>query len=129
MHSSFMLSRPVAAVFFLSCCLLAACKSTPQQRVVIDPKGIDQVAYERDLSECNTLAENAGKTGAAGKGALGGAVIGGALGGIFGGRRGALTMGGGGAVLGGASGAGKESNDKDQILKNCMTGRGYRVLN
>lgn len=109
--------------------MLTGCQSTPKQRVVVDPKGVDQVAYEKDLAECTTLADNAGKSGSAGKGAVGGALIGGALGGIFGGGRGAATMGAGGAVIGGASGAGKESNSKDQILKNCMTGRGYRVLN
>jgi uncharacterized protein YcfJ len=97
--------------------------------VVVDPKSVDPVAYEKDIAECSTLADSAGKTGSAGTGALGGALIGGALGGIFGGGRGAVTMGSGGAVIGGASAAGKESNSKDQILKNCMTGRGYQVLN
>ncbi len=108
---------------------LAACQSTPEQRVVVDPKGLDQATYEKDLGECSTLADNAGKRGSAGKGAVGGALLGGALGGIFGGGRGAATLGAGGAVVGGASGAGKESNTRDQILKNCMAGRGYRVLN
>lgn len=117
----------IVALFLL--CLLTACQSNPKQRVVVDPKGVDQVAYEKDLGECTTLADNAGKSGSAGKGAVGGALIGGALGGIFGGGRGAATMGAGGAVIGGASGAGKEGNTKDQILKNCMTGRGYKVLN
>jgi outer membrane lipoprotein SlyB len=104
----------------LSLCLLAGCQSNPRQRVVVDPKSVDPVAYEKDLAECSTLADSAGKTGSAGTGALGG---------IFGGSRGAVTMGSGSAVIGGASAAGKESNSKDQILKNCMTGRGYQVLN
>jgi hypothetical protein len=129
MRHSFLLPLPVITGLLLSCCLLAACKTTPQQRVVIDPKGIDQAAYERDLAECNTLAENAGKTGSAGKGALGGAVIGGAIGGILGNRTSAARLGGVGAVVGGARGAGQEGGNKDQILKNCMSGRGYRVLN
>lgn len=120
---------PAITGAFLCGFLLVACKTTPQQRVVIDPKGIDQAVYQKDLEECNTLADSAGKTGSAGKGAVSGAIIGGALGGIFGGSRGALTMGSGGAVLGGASGAGKEQGSRDQILKNCMSGRGYRVLN
>lgn len=122
-------SQGIGIVVLLSLSLLAACQSNPEQRVVVDPKGVDQAAYEKDLAECSTLADNAGKNGSAGKGAVGGALIGGALGGIFGGSRGAVTMGAGGAVIGGASGAGKESNSKDQVLKNCMTGRGYRVLN
>lgn len=116
------------AVLFLPFLTLAGCQSTP--RVVVDPKGIDQAAYDRDLAECSTLADEARKgSSSTARGALGGAVIGGAIGGIFGGSRGAATMGGGGAVIGGSSGASQDTSEKDRILKNCMTGRGYRVLN
>ncbi len=119
---------PLSAALLLPVFMLAGCKTTP--RVVVDPKGVDQVAYEKDLAECTTLADEARKgSSSAGRGALGGAVIGGAIGGIFGGSRGAATMGGGGAVIGGSSGANQDTTEKDRILKNCMTGRGYRVLN
>ncbi|UWN48935.1 hypothetical protein ASALC70_01125 [Alcanivorax sp. ALC70] len=50
-------------------------------------------------------------------GAVGGAVIGGVLGAIFGNSGTAGRM------------AGDAQQEKEQVLKNCMRGRGYRVLN
>ena len=38
-------------------------------------------------------------------------------------------MAGGGAVIGGASKAGEAEQEKGQVLRNCLRGRGYRVLN
>lgn len=107
--------------------LLAACQSGP--RVVIDPKGVDQAAYRQDLAECTQIADQAKPGRSALRGALGGAVIGGALGGVLGDRGTAGRMAGAGAVVGGASQAGEGSASRDDILKNCMRGRGYRVLN
>lgn len=109
--------------------MLAGCQSDPHRRVIIDPKGVDQAAYERDLAECNTIAQQAKPGSSAWRGALGGAVIGGALGGVMGDSSTAARMGGAGAVVGGASQAGEGYSERDQILRNCMIGRGYRVLN
>lgn len=108
---------------------LAACRSTPAPRVIVDPKGTDPAVYEQDLAECTTLSDQARPGGAALRGALGGAVIGGALGGIFGDSRSAGRMAGGGAVIGGASQAGAGLSERDRVLRNCLSGRGYRVLN
>jgi hypothetical protein len=108
---------------------LAACQSSPKQRVIVDTKGMDPAVYEQDLAECSTLADQAKPGSSAMRGALGGAVIGGALGGIFGDSRSAGRMAGGGAVIGGASQAGAGYSERDQVLRNCMAGRGYRVLN
>ena len=46
-------------------------------------------------------------------GAVGGALIGGVL----------------GAIFGNSGTAGHAQQEKEQVLKNCMRGRGYRVLN
>jgi hypothetical protein len=35
----------------------------------------------------------------------------------------------GGAVIGAAGKAGDAEQEKSQVVKNCMRGRGYRVLN
>jgi starvation-inducible outer membrane lipoprotein len=35
--------------------LLAACRSGP--RVIVDPQGVDQAAYQRDLADCTTIAD------------------------------------------------------------------------
>lgn len=108
---------------------LAGCQSNPQQRVIIDPKGVDPAVYEQDLAECSEISKQASPGGSAARGALGGALIGGALGGIFGDSRSAGRMAGGGAVIGGASQAGEGYSERDRVLRNCMMGRGYRVLN
>ncbi|MDF3030312.1 MAG: hypothetical protein K0R03_870 [Moraxellaceae bacterium] len=109
--------------------LLAGCQSNPAERVIIDPKGVDQAVYQQDLAECNTIAQQAKPGRSAMRGAIGGAVIGGALGGAMGDSRTAGRMAGGGAVIGGASQAGEGMSERDRVLRNCMTGRGYRVLN
>lgn len=108
---------------------LAGCQSNPAQRVIVDTKGIDPAVYQQDLNECAALADQARPGGSAARGALGGALIGGALGGIFGDSRSAARMAGGGAVVGGASQAGAGYSERDRVLRNCMSGRGYRVLN
>jgi outer membrane lipoprotein SlyB len=109
--------------------LLAGCQSTPRQRVVVDPTGIDQAAFDKDLAECTTLADDAGRNISTGPRVTGGLMIGGTMGGLGGGSRGAVTMGTSGALLGGSSAADQRRAATDQILKNCMRGRGYRVLN
>jgi outer membrane lipoprotein SlyB len=107
--------------------LLAACRSGP--RVIVDPQGVDQAAYQRDLADCTIVSDQVRPGASAGKGALAGAVVGGAVGAIVGDRSTAARLGGVGAVVGGAKGAGQGAENRDQVLKNCMRGRGYRVLN
>lgn len=118
-----------ATVLAVPLLALAACQSNPKQRVIVDTKGIDPAVYEQDLAECSTLSDQAKPGSSAARGAVGGAVIGGALGAIFGDSRSAGRMAGGGAVIGGASQAGAGYSERDRVLRNCMSGRGYRVLN
>jgi hypothetical protein len=108
---------------------LAGCRSQPAEKVIIDPKGVDQATYQRDLAECDAVSQQAKPGRSAWRGALGGAVIGGALGGAMGDSRTAGRMAGGGAVVGGASQAGAGMSERELVLRNCMAGRGYRVLN
>ena len=107
--------------------LVTGCASS--RRVVIDDKGVDPAAYQQDLAECQTIADQVTTGRDAAGGAVGGAVIGGALGAIFGNSSTAGRMAGGGAVIGGASKAGDAEQEKGQVLRNCLRGRGYRVLN
>jgi outer membrane lipoprotein SlyB len=106
--------------------LLAGCAS---HKIIIDKEGVDMAKYERDLAACREYAEEVPSGEEVGKGAVGGAVIGGAVGAILGGRRGAETLGGVGAVTGAARGGGRAEREKEQVVKNCLRGRGYRVLN
>jgi outer membrane lipoprotein SlyB len=56
-------------------------------------------------------------------------VIGGAVGAILGGRRSAERLGGVAAVTGAAGGGSSASREKSQVIKNCLRGRGYKILN
>ena len=94
--------------------------------MVVDKQGIDEAQYQQDLSDCRAIADevSTGRDAAAG-----GAIIGGILGAIFGNSGTAGRMAGGGAVIGAAGKAGDAEQEKSQVVKNCMRGRGYRVLN
>jgi|GEM_PF-99802 len=112
--------------------LLSACVgNSPQSSggIIIDTKGVDMSAYYQDLHECrnyasqvNTGAQIAGKT-------VSGAVIGGAIGAIAGDSDAAKRAAGVGGLLGAVKGSGQASREKQRVVKNCLRGRGYRVLN
>lgn len=107
--------------------LLAGCTTTDE--IIIDEKGVNMAAYRQDLAQCREYSEGV-KTGEkSARGAASGAVVGAAVGAIFGGGDGALRGGGAGAVTGGARGANEGERDEVQVVKQCLRGRGYRVLN
>ena len=109
--------------------LLAMTGCTTTDEIIIDEKGIDMSAYQTDLAECQTYASSV-KTGEkTAKGAASGAVVGGLIGAITGGSSGAVQGAGVGAVGGGAKGAMEGEESEVQVVKRCLSGRGYRVLN
>ena len=118
----------------------AGCVTTDPSRVVIDPRtSVDGgVHYNADLADCEDIAydafpEGSGAQNAAGNavaGAAGGAAIGAVLGAIFGGD--VSNSAGAGAFLGGVSGAAGSAGEVDarraQIIRTCLSRRGYSVL-
>jgi len=109
--------------------LLAACAAEPRHSVIIDKQGVDMNQYYHDLDQCASYAEEV-RTGAnTATGAGRGAVVGGAIGGILAGGDGAAKGAGVGAVTGGAKGYAGSEQEQRQVVKNCMRGRGYKVLN
>tara|TARA_B110000305_G_C19245595_1_gene542150 strand:+ start:310 stop:729 length:420 start_codon:yes stop_codon:yes gene_type:complete len=113
--------------------LLFACASNQNfpgySGVIIDTKGADIAAYEADLADCEALASQVPVDERAATGAVVGAVVGGAVGAVFDGGNGAERGAGVGAVSDTLSGAQSGLQEEDQVLKNCMQGRGYKVLN
>ncbi|MCO1336852.1 glycine zipper family protein [Microbulbifer sp. OS29] len=117
--------------------LLYGCATQPEQvpgagGIVIDTWGVNMNQYQADLAECKGIAystySDQGRRGAVG--AAGGAVVGGALGAIVGdSSRAAVAGAGAGALVGGLSGTGSAGAEATYIIKNCLRGRGYRVLN
>ena len=103
---------------------------------VIDPSSItNENKYYRDNAECQALAKNSkGGVGKVAKDTAIGAGVGAGTGALLGAIGGGVGKGLGiGAVVGGVAGGGmsvyKNHKSYDQVYKNCMRGRGYRVLN
>ena len=112
--------------------LLVACSSMGSNYVpVVDRKGIDENQYQQDLAECQNLsteAEGSGSSGA--KKAAGGLAVGALLGLVGGGNSTNIAQAAGiGGVIGGASGLYSGNADKQNIIRRCLSGRGYKVLN
>ncbi len=94
---------------------------------VIDPAGVDMVQYEKDLAECEQIAQQVEQK--AGEKAVGGALVTGAIGAVLGGSDGAKKGAGVGLIGGAARGSGETSRERDKVVKNCLRNRGYAVLN
>lgn len=103
---------------------------------VIDPASItNENKYYRDNAECKALAKDSkGGVGKVAKDTAIGAGVGAGTGALLGAIGGGIGKGLGiGAVVGGVAGGGmsvyKNHKSYDKVYKNCMRGRGYRVLN
>ncbi|WP_250461012.1 glycine zipper family protein [Microbulbifer litoralis] len=127
----------IAAAVGLSATMLFGCATQQEQvpgagGIVIDTYGVNLTQYQRDLTDCKGLSYAArsdeGRRGVTR--AAGGALLGGALGAIIGDTSSAAAAGAGaGAVLGGVSGVTSAHSEAGRITRNCLRGRGYRVLN
>ena len=103
----------------------AGCASKPNP--IVDMKGVNRQQYYQDLNECQQYAQQV-RSKAAG-GAVTGAVLGGAIGAVVGDSTTASKGAGVGAITGLARGGSNTQREKDQVVKNCLRGRGYKVLN
>lgn len=109
--------------------VLAACAGRAGNGVIIDRQGVNIAAYEEDLAECTAYAHEVRTGERVATGAAGGAAVGGAVGAVNRGSEGAARGAATGAVIGGAGGARDARREQDQVVKACLRGRGYRVLN
>ena len=108
---------------------LAMVGCTTTDEIIIDRKGVDMTRYEQDLAECRGYAGDVRTGEKAARGAASGAAVGGLIGAVVGDSDDALDGAGVGAVTGGAKGINQGEREKLQVVKNCLRGRGYRVLN
>lgn len=116
------LNSLVAAVLVLV--LAVACAAHPEP--IIDTRGVDMAAYEVDLAECSEYSKQITTEKGVAKGAAGGAVVGAATGAISG----DTGAGAGYGSIWGATRSGLDADrDKQMVVKRCLSGRGYRVLN
>lgn len=103
---------------------VAGCTAHPEP--IIDPYGVNMVAYQADLEECSGLSEQISTGKGVARGTAGGAAVGAATGAISGDpARGA----GYGSIWGANSSGLKADRDRQMVVKRCLSYRGYRVLN
>ncbi len=104
---------------------LAACSSAPGP--IVDTKGVNMSSYHADLADCEGYADQVRIEHGVAKGAAAGGAVGAATGAILGESIGEFA--GVGAVAGGAKSAIRGDQEKSEVVKRCMRGRGYKVLN
>lgn len=117
------------AALFLSGCTTGKSPYVGSRDVIVDTQGVDYYAYQHDLSECRAYSDQVSVAGRSVGGAAGGAVVGGLIGAAAGNSSTAQRTAGVGAVAGGAGGAASGYTERQKVVRNCMIGRGYRVLN
>lgn len=121
------MKKILAAMLIVS---VSGCASTGSNyRPIVDNKNVDLNRYEADLQECQAYARktaNAGKSAAVG--AAAGAALGVALALIGGGGYDKGASAGAGALIGGVGAGAQGETNQRNIIRNCLNGRGYKVL-
>ena len=118
---------------YLNLCFAIGCAQTDlsdrNDIAIIDTRGVDESVFKKDYSECSDFAKNIDLTERTLKqGAVAGAT-GAAVGAIIGGEEAAKKIGGSAAVLNAVEANLDGRNEQAKIIKNCLRGRGYKVLN
>ena len=121
MHTSLIVSLRLILV-----AAIAGCAAHPDP--IIDTKGVDPEMLAEDWDECEAYTEEIVIAKGVGKGAALGAGVGAATGAASN-RREVDEAAGLGAIYGATRSGLDADRQKQQVFKNCMRGRGYRVLN
>ena len=124
-------------VILLCLLLVSGCVATKSGSIldmtasapIIDTKGVNMAQYEVDLEECSSFSEDISTGKSIAKGTATGAAVGAIIEAITDdskSRRDALEVG---AVSGGTQSGIRAVREKEQIIRRCLRGRGYKVLN
>ena len=120
------------AMLAMSLTLLTGCKNAEDltgNNPIIDTRGVNLAQYNQDLAECQSYADEVQIAQKAASGAVTGAAVGGVFGAVVGNHTTAQRGAGIGAVGGGARGIGEGLQERERVIKRCLLGRAYRVLN
>jgi len=112
--------------------LLSSCRQVDEMtgnRPIVDTKGVDPEVYEADLQECYVFADEVQAGRKVATGAPTGAVVGGVIGAAAGNSNTAKRGAGVGAATGTLRGAGDVMQERERVVRNCLSYRGYLVLN
>ena len=123
--------------YLLCFCLISGCIATQSGSIfnagngkpIVDTKGVNMAQYELDLQECSTFSDDISTGKSIAKGTVTGAVVGAVIEAITDNarsRRDAIEVG---AVTGGTQSGIRAVQEKEQIVRRCLRGRGYKVLN
>jgi outer membrane lipoprotein SlyB len=115
------------AIFGLVAC--AGVEKMTGREPIIDMAGVDPATLEQDMAECEAYADQVEVGRQTAVGAATGAAVGGVIGAVFGNGQTAARTATVGATTGGVSGASGALSERRQVIRNCLVGRGYRVLN
>ncbi|MGV6826959.1 MAG: glycine zipper family protein [bacterium] len=131
-----------SSLLFLPFAILPVLAQSSGVNVVVDMQGIDPAKYNSDLQSCQGTAAQVQPTQGQRESLAGtaarGAALGAAAGAISGnsGTQGAKSGAGAGVVAAGVrnsqnrrSATQQSQSEVDAVVKNCMRGRGYNVLN
>ena len=111
-------------VLILSVCILSGCAARGSNYIpIVDLKNKNYTNFTVDVSECQAYAR---KSMSASQGALLGAFVGILASAITGGNRRNRNRA---IALGATTGAIKTNDTQESIVKRCLRGRGYTVLN
>ena len=108
----------IVSVFMVTGCATRGSTYVP----IVDLKGKDVFTFNRNVAECQVYAK---KRMDAASGAAFGAVAGALLSAALGGSRASQRRG---AVVGATYGAKGTNDTQETIIKRCLRGRGYNVL-
>ena len=117
-----------ALAVFLAGCANGYRYGAPEE-VIIDTLGVDPYQYEVDLADCKDYAAKIDVSNRTVEGAAEGAVVGAVLGAVVGNSDTTKRGAGAGAVLGGVKSNERARHEQQRIVKRCLKGRGYKVLN
>ena len=123
--------------YLLCFVLLSGCISTQSGSIftpgsgkpIVDTKGVNMAQYELDLQECSTFAEDISTGKSIAKGAITGGAGGAVIEAITDDERSWGDTFEVGAVSGGAKSGIRAVREKEQLVRRCLRGRGYKVLN
>ena len=116
----------IKATMLIAAALAAGCAAHPDP--IIDTKGVDPDLMAEDWEDCEAYTEEILVASGVGKGAALGAGVGAATGAVSN-RREVDEAAGLGAIYGATRSGLDADREKQRVFKNCMRGRGYRVLN
>lgn len=116
----------IMSLLTISCVSNNSSSILSMNKPIIDTKGVNMTLYETDLEECTAYSNDISTIKSIAKGSATGAAVGAVIEAISDKRKDAIEIG---AVSGGTQSGLRATREKEQVLKRCLKGRGYKVLN